>query len=99
MLDHLGAANPLSLCFPMACRKIGNQPENDIFDKLNVISGVSSLVESDRRRLTCGSGLCLVSNALLVVPVFFTLCLGYSTWLSGAVTKRGAEILNQAELS
>uniref|UniRef100_A0A5K3ER74 SURF1-like protein n=1 Tax=Mesocestoides corti TaxID=53468 RepID=A0A5K3ER74_MESCO len=60
-------------------RKIISQPEKDTTEEQYVMSGVSSVADSDGRRLTCSSGLWSVNKACSVAPVFFILGLVYST--------------------
>uniref|UniRef100_A0A5K3EHA1 FBPase domain-containing protein n=1 Tax=Mesocestoides corti TaxID=53468 RepID=A0A5K3EHA1_MESCO len=43
--------------FQWHARKISSQPEKEANEVQYIMSGVASVVDSDGRRLTCGSGL------------------------------------------
>uniref|UniRef100_A0A5K3EHJ4 Acyl-CoA dehydrogenase n=1 Tax=Mesocestoides corti TaxID=53468 RepID=A0A5K3EHJ4_MESCO len=70
----------LRLCaLEWPARKFYGQPETGMGVKQYIMSSAVSTVDSDGRRLTCGSGLWLVNKAGSVVPGFFMPRLGYST--------------------
>uniref|UniRef100_A0A5K3G727 Secreted protein n=1 Tax=Mesocestoides corti TaxID=53468 RepID=A0A5K3G727_MESCO len=79
---HIGPHWPQPiLClfvFQWHARKTGSQPEKDRNEEQAIRSCTASVMDSDGRRLTHGSGLGLDNKECSVVPVFVILGLRYS---------------------
>uniref|UniRef100_A0A5K3EUV9 Secreted protein n=1 Tax=Mesocestoides corti TaxID=53468 RepID=A0A5K3EUV9_MESCO len=56
--------------FQWHARKVSCQPEKGTTEEQYMMSRVASIVDSDGRRLTRGTGFWLVNKACSVVPVF-----------------------------